>query len=95
MFLGWRGAGGVWEDPSRAGSLTPLSQGTSKMVKGKEFRLCCPGLLGRALAAGHVYYCSYQGALAHTRSKPQRAEIIHLVSSERAGKFCASEGVSF
>lgn len=70
VFLGKLRAVRGWKDPSRAGSLTRLLQGTSKMVKGKEFGLCCPGLFSRALAAGDVYYCSYEGALANTLSKP-------------------------
>lgn len=41
-----------------AGSPTRLVQGKSKMVKGKEFELFCPGLFRRGLAAGDVYYCS-------------------------------------
>ena len=53
------------------------------MVKGKEFGLFCPDLFSRALAAGDVYYCSDEGALANTLAKPQRAEIIRLVSSEQ------------
>lgn len=60
-----------------------LVQGESKMVKGKEFGLFCPGLWSRALAAGDVYYCSEEDACANTLCKPKRAEII-LVSSEQA-----------
>lgn len=79
-------------DISRAGSLTRLFQGKSKMVKGKEFGLFCPGLFSRALAAGDVYYCSYEDALANILSRPERAGIIRPVSSEQRANSVLQKG---